>query len=198
MRALWLAIALIGCTKEAAPARREPPAQSSRALRFEVDAWWGEGAPKSLASLRGCVVMVRFFTDTCPYCRRSMPTIQKLADELADEPVRFVGLYHPKPRGRDSTWDEAITAAKTWGITFPIGYDRAWKTLDAWWLDAEWLDAGSQRATSASFVFDAKGAVVHVHPGPELSSQPDAGGPYTDFVAVRTAIERALPAATGC
>ncbi len=162
------------------------------ARKFDVHTWSPPNAP-SLEALRGCVVVVRFWTNTCPYCRRSMPVIQRFSETLAGKPVRFVGLYHPKPRGREGTWEEALETATTWGITFPIAYDRDWKTLDAWWLKL-----GERRATSVTFVLDARGDIAHIDPGPELSDDAAAGKPFAAFVAVRAAIAGALPRAPGC
>lgn len=158
---------------------------------WQVSDW--DGAPaRSLAQLRGRVVVVRFWTDGCPFCRASMPALQKLADELAGEPVLFVGLYIAKPRGAERTWSDVVAVARSWGVRFPLAYDRGWKTVDAWWL------AGHDRAaTSATFVIGADGRIVHVHPGPALypSDDPAHAAEDRDYRALRAAVIAALPAA---
>ena len=67
---------------------------------------WDGAAPRRLEQLRGQVVVVRFWTNTCPYCARSLPALQQLADELRGRPVQFVGIYHSKPRGSERPWKE--------------------------------------------------------------------------------------------
>ena len=150
---------------------------------------WEGSSPLTLGGLKGRIVVVRFWTNTCPYCARSLPALQSLSDELKDAPVQFVGIYHSKPRGRDRDWKEAVEKAKEWGVRFPIAYDRGWKTVDAWWL------VGREGVpTSATFVIDAAGAVAHVHPGPELhpSADPEHAECAVGFAALRRAIEDAL------
>jgi peroxiredoxin len=151
---------------------------------------WDGAAPRSLEQLRGQVVVVRFWTNTCPYCARSLPALQQLADELRGRPVQFVGVYHSKPRGSERPWKEAVAKARELGLTMPLAYDREWKTVSSWWLD------GRERVpTSPTFVIDAEGRIVHVHPGPELhpSSEPDHQECDRDFQALRRAVLKALP-----
>ena len=104
-----------------------------------------------------------FRTDTCPYCDASLPAMQKLAEEMKDAPVTFVGLYQSKPLGSERTWTGVVAHAAELGVTFPIAYDHDWGNAP----NRRWLGTGTRRrATSASFVIDAEGRFVHVHPGP--------------------------------
>jgi thiol-disulfide isomerase/thioredoxin len=163
-----------------------PTAPGSDLVGTPAPAWitseWTTESPLSLADLRGRVVVVRFWTNTCPYCERSMPALQKLSAKYANQPVTFVGLYHSKPRGTEREWSTVLATLEEWGVTFPIGYDREWKTVQSWWLDGR-----GPRATSASFVIGADGTYAHVHPGPVYF--PGDGG---DFAALEAAIDREL------
>lgn len=152
---------------------------------------WVNTQPLTLGDLRGKVVVVRFWTDTCPFCRASMPALQTLSQELAHQPVVFVGLHHAKPRGRAGAWDTARATAAQWGITFPLGQDADWATLRSWWLDT-----GDRRATSSTLVLGKDGKVIHVHPGPVYfpSDDPADAKPNADFQALRGAINRGLGA----
>jgi thiol-disulfide isomerase/thioredoxin len=136
---------------------------------------WSNSAPLTLAKLRGRVVVVRFWTTGCPYCDKSMPALERLATELRDRPVTFVGAFHDKPVGSAPDMKEAIAQAKTWGVRFPIAFDRGWRTLRAWYLDGH-----DRPATSATFVIGRDGRVAHVDPGPVV-----------DVPSLRAAIERA-------
>ncbi len=163
----------------------------ARAREWTVGPEWANSKPMRLQDLRGRVVVVRFWTDTCPYCAASLPAMQTLADELRAEPVTFVGIYHSKPRGSEKPWREAVARANELGVTFPIAYDHLWRTVRAWWLN------GRQGvATSATFVIDPKGKFVLVHPGPAFYSSDDPKDKEVnaDYQAIRAAIRAALPA----
>lgn len=148
---------------------------------------WTTDSPLSLSELRGRVVVVRFWTNTCPYCERSMPALEDLSKKYAGKPVTFVGLYHSKPYGSERAWSTVLETLDEWNVTFPVGYDREWKTVNAWWLDGR-----GPSATSASFVIGADGTYAHVHPGPVYF--PGDGG---DFAALEAAIDRELAEITG-
>jgi peroxiredoxin len=148
-----------------------------------------DGAPRQLADLKGQVVVVRFWTNTCPYCARSLPALQQLATELRGRPVQFLGVYHSKPRGSERAWKDAVARARELGVGFPVAYDRGWRTVEDWWL------AGREGVpTSPTFVIDGAGRIVHVHPGPELHPGAEPGHEQCDrdFRALRRAVEEAL------
>ena len=133
--------------------------------------------------------MVRFWTDTCPYCAASLPAMQRLADEFAEKDVTFIGLYHSKPMGSERPWKDAVKRARELGIRFPIAYDHQWKMVRRWWLD------GRQRsATSSSFIIGRDGRIVFVHPGPSFFPSSDAADnrQNADFQAIRVALRDAL------
>ena len=154
---------------------------------------WADGKATTLKDLRGRVVVVRFWTNTCPFCAKSLPALETLKTELQGRPVTFVGLYHSKPFGSERPWKDAVAMATRWGVTFPIGYDRAWKTVKSWWLER----GPGRRATSASFVIDAEGKVAFVHPGPVFhpSDDPREARQDRDYKAIRAAILTAVEAA---
>ena len=151
---------------------------------------WAHSKPLRLEDLRGRVVVVRFWTDTCPYCAKSLPAMQQLAEEFVGRPVTFVGLYQSKPRGSERPWRDAVARARRLGVKFPIAYDHDWRTLRSWWLDGR-----RRAATSASFVIAPDGTIAHVHPGPVFfpSSDPTHARQNADFKAIRRAIEQHLP-----
>ena len=118
-------------------------------------------------------MLVRFWTDTCPYCRASAPGLSQLHGEYADEGLRVIGVYHPKPP-REETAASVKEAMERIGIDFPVALDNDWATLRAWWLQRR------RAATSASFLLDRAGKIRHIHPGPELHPDPSGEHPECD------------------
>ncbi|MBT8468410.1 MAG: redoxin domain-containing protein, partial [Deltaproteobacteria bacterium] len=161
----------------------------TKAREWTVGPEWANSKPLRLADLRGQVVMVRFWTDTCPYCAASLPAMQKLAELFEHQPVTFVGLYQSKPLGSERPWAKAVERARKLGVTFPIAYDHDWKTLRAWWLVDE-----RRVATSASFIIAPDGTIVHVHPGPVFfpSDAPEDARANADYEAIRAEIAAQL------
>ena len=169
-------------------------ADGSELVGRKLDRWqlsdWVGSEPLDLADLRGRVVVVRFWTSPgCPFCEKTLPALQKLADELRGEPVTFVGAFHGKPARAFSDMKEPAAVAARWGISFPLAMDREWKTLRQWWLGT-----GHRHATSVTFVIGKSGEIVHIHPGPVFhpSDDPAEAEQDRDYRAVKAAIERGL------
>ncbi len=192
-RILLLATFVLLAACEHGPGEPAPPTVAragaelvGTAAREFVDVTWVDGRPHTLAELRGRVVLVRFWTDTCPYCKRTAPALRQLDAEFAARGLVVIGLHHPKPRGTPRTPAQALASARAWGMDFRIGLDGTWATLDDWWL------AGHTReATSASFLIDRRGKIRLVHPGPEYTP---TGDPQSrqDYAEIHTAIAALL------
>jgi thiol-disulfide isomerase/thioredoxin len=162
----------------------------SAALPFRFDAWLGS-APLTLQDLRGSVVLVRWWTDTCPFCASSAPALRALHEEYADRGLRVIGVFHPKA-GRDDPLDvarvERAVAAR--GFAFPVAIDWDWRegTLKDWWLNGV-----TRPATSVTFILDKAGIIRFIHPGMEYH---DADGSEQhamcaqDMGRIRAVIER--------
>ncbi len=150
---------------------------------------WLEPEPRHLADLRGKVVLLRWWTDTCPFCARSAPALVELHERYADRGLVVVGALHPKPLGRSITPEQARAAAERLGFEFPIALDPDWTVLHRYWLGGH-----RRRATSASFLIDRRGVIRYVHPGPAFHREVFDGdeGPSSDLIALQRAIERLL------
>jgi peroxiredoxin len=140
---------------------------------------WLNSPPLQLSSLRGKVVLVRWWTAGCPYCSASAPALREFDRAYRDRGLVVVGMYHHKESG---PLDYAVvdrTAAK-YGFTFPVAIDPDWRTLDRWWAPKT-----KQRGwTSVTFVLDRHGVIRHVHPGGQYVQ----GEPAYD--AMKSAIEK--------
>jgi len=169
------ASALVEAMKAALEEHSSPsrlPRSRAADNRVGVDAgkWkpesWLQGEACSLKDLRGKVVVVRWFTDSCPFCAASMPALQALQDRYADSGLLVIGVYHSKPRSRSPDRESVRKLLKGWKVAFPIAMDTKWKMLEAWWLKT-----GKRSATSVTFVIGKQGKIRFVHPGPELHAE---------------------------
>ncbi|MBI3267374.1 MAG: redoxin domain-containing protein [Planctomycetes bacterium] len=172
--------------KEAAFVSRE----GAELVGREAPSWrpegWLRGEPRQVSDARGKVILMRFFTNTCPYCAATMPALETLHRRYAGRGLLVLGFYHPKPYGVHRTLASVQEMLDGWKTTFPIALDTDWRTLNDYWLSG-----GARTATSASFLIDRKGRVRLVHSGPELHP---GGGPGHEecrraFVQLESAVQ---------
>ena len=95
-----------------------------------VDAWINSD-PMTLASLRGNVVVVHFYTFGCINCIRNLPHYVAWQKHFASRPVRIVGIHRPETQAERviETVREKATEA---GMTHPIAVDNGSQNWDAW------------------------------------------------------------------
>jgi peroxiredoxin len=159
---------------------------------FQFDGWLNS-EPLSLKDLEGRVVLVRWWTDTCPYCASSAPALRALHEEYASSGLTVIGVFHPKA-GRNDRLDFARVqrAVGVREFQFPVAIDWEWRTgtLKDWWR------TGPERpATSVTFILDKSGVIQFVHPGMEYHD--DDGSELhsmcaNDMGRIRAAIERLI------
>jgi peroxiredoxin len=127
----------------------------------QAPAWdldWMSQPAVSIDSLRGRVVLVRWFTGGCPYCSATAPTLAALHEELAPRGLAVIGVYHHKTT--EPLEPARVRAlAESFHFCFPVAIDRGWRTLRAWWLEDH------KGWTSISFLIDRRGVVRFVHTG---------------------------------
>jgi len=159
---------------------------------FEFDGWLNS-KPLSLEDLRGQVVLVRWWTETCPFCASSAPALRAINEQYSPQGLTVIGVYHPKA-DRDSPLDIARVerAVEARELDFPIAIDWDWRngTLADWWL------TGPERpATSVTFLLDKSGVIQFVHPGMEYHDPNGSEGHAMcaiDMKDIRSQIERLL------
>ena len=130
---------------------------------------WLDGQRRSLDTLAGKVVLIRSFTNECPFCASTVPGLEALARRYHDRDVVILGVYHPKPPAPIEPADVAVFV-KSLGVTFPVAVDDDWALVRSWWQahsDGPW--------TSITWVLDRKGTIRAVHPGGEYHEGGGAG-----------------------
>jgi len=151
---------------ESAPrAPDEPIGHSAPAWSFDR---WVRGGPLSLASLRGKVVLVRWWTEGCPYCATTLPALEQLEARYAERGLIVVGAYHPKPP-REVSDRQILAAAMKLGFTGPVAFDGGWSTLERYWLGGH----PERGWTSVSFLIDREGVIRWLHGGGEYHRSSD-------------------------
>jgi peroxiredoxin len=173
--ALVLGLVLaIGCeTKQrAAPSPRElvgdeyaaPAGDGRELIGTSPPEWtlsdWINSEPLTLASLRGKVVLVRWWTaPQCPYCQASAPALNEFWEKYRKQGLMIVGLYHHKS-SEPLTRAHVADQMRQYKFHFPVATDADWQTLNRWWLNAD-----ARRWTSVTFLLDRAGRIQHIHPG---------------------------------
>jgi thiol-disulfide isomerase/thioredoxin len=129
---------------------------------------WVRGPERSLDDLRGKVVLVRWWTEGCHYCESTLPVLESLEKAHAQDGLVVIGVFHPKPP-HDVSNSHIVQVAKKLGYSGAIAFDRDWKTLDRYWLDAD----PDRNWTSVSFLIDRDGIIRWVHGGGEYHPSAD-------------------------
>ena len=151
--------------------------------------YWVNSPPLEINDLKGKVVLIRWWTDTCNLCAATAPALRKLQDEYGSQGFRVIGIFHPKPAG-DWSLSRVQRAAARLQFSFPVALDGDWSALKRWWLN------GAERsATSASFIVDKHGVIRYVHPGGEFhesNGDSDHAVCERDFKAIEKAVAQLL------
>jgi len=154
----------------------------ARAWSFER---WAVGPPQSLASLRGKVVLMRWFNSDCRFCAHTLPGLEALRTRYEKQGLVVVGVYHPKPIHKVNDADVRRTAAEL-GFHGAIAVDETWSTLDRWWLDGH----PDRNWTSVSFLIDRDGIVRWAQGGGEYHPSSDPRHAHCD--AEYTELDRTI------
>jgi peroxiredoxin len=179
---------IAACSKAPSPT---PPEQQGTAAaligttppEWNAERWLGS-PPRTLASLRGSVVLVRWWTAGCPFCSATAPALRTFHQTYGPRGLQVIGMYHHK---EETPFDPAVyeQTAKKYGFTFPVAFDPDWKTLGSWMRDKDGhaVDTGF---TSVTFLLDKRGVVRYVHPGGQYVAGDAA------YAELESSIERLL------
>jgi thiol-disulfide isomerase/thioredoxin len=98
----------------------------------QAPADWLNSSPLTVASLRGKVLLIDFWTFECWNCYRSFPWLKELEAGLADEDFQVIGVHSPEfDRERDR--DRVAAKVREFGLQHPVMIDNDfsyWNALD--------------------------------------------------------------------
>ncbi len=115
---------------------------------------WQNSGPLTIASLRGKVVMVNFWTYGCVNCVNTLPHVKQLYAKYKDKGLVIVGIHTPEfPFERSASNVQA--ALKRHGITYPVAQDNNSATWSAY----------SNQYWPAQYIVDQSGRIVYSHAG---------------------------------
>jgi cytochrome c biogenesis protein CcdA/thiol-disulfide isomerase/thioredoxin len=148
--AAWLAQWVPTASATAAPAA--PPADT--APEFAGITQWLNSPPLSMASLRGKVVLVDFWTYGCVNCVRTVPQVAQWHERYKDQGLVVVGVHTPE-YGFERSTGNVRAALQRLGIRYPVAQDNGYQTWNAW----------HNRYWPAQYLVDREGRVVMRHVG---------------------------------
>ncbi|HEY9100005.1 MAG TPA: TlpA disulfide reductase family protein [Thiobacillus sp.] len=105
-----------------------------------------KGVAHDLAQLKGRVVLVNFWATWCPPCRREMPSMEKLKQQLKGEAFTVLAVNV----GETVNDIELFTSQLDADLSFPILLDHSSQSMQAWKI------AG----LPTTYLVDKKGRVV--------------------------------------
>jgi thiol-disulfide isomerase/thioredoxin len=109
-----------------------PPEAGTAAPEFPSDTEWLQSKPLTLASLRGEVVVVHFWTFGCINCIHNYPVYKAWQEKYAGKGVTIIGVHTPE-FANEADVDRVRAKASANGLAFPIAIDndsRIWKSWD--------------------------------------------------------------------
>jgi cytochrome c biogenesis protein CcdA/thiol-disulfide isomerase/thioredoxin len=110
--------------------------------------------PLTLASLKGRVVLIDFWTYSCVNCIRTQPYLKAWDERYRDKGLTIVGVHTPEfPFEKDAGNVEA--AVKDAGLEYPVAQDNDFVTWDAY----------ANQYWPAEYFIDAEGDVRFAHFG---------------------------------
>jgi thiol-disulfide isomerase/thioredoxin len=92
---------------------------------------WLQSEVTSLEELRGNVVAVQFWTFGCRNCKNTLPHMQALHENYADEGFEIVGVHAPEFDFEADVGNIEQAAAEL-GVTWPIVLDTNKQTFHSW------------------------------------------------------------------
>lgn len=115
---------------------------------------WLNSSPLTLASLRGKVVLVDFWTYTCINCIRTLPHVTGWYDKYKDQGFVVVGVHTPEFEFEKKT-ENVAQAINQYRIHYPVAQDNDYATWNNY----------SNQYWPAEYLIDANGNIRRVHFG---------------------------------
>lgn len=124
---------------------------------------WVNSAPRTLASLRGKVVLVNFWTFGCVNCQNTLPHVKALYAKYHAKGLEIIGVHAPE-FGYEKDAANVRKAVARDGIEWPVAQDNSFST---------WNEYRNQ-FWPAFYYVDRAGKVRHFYAGEGSYATQDA------------------------
>ncbi len=115
---------------------------------------WLNSSPRTVASLKGKVVLIQFWTFSCINSLRALPYAKKWYETYKDKGLTVIGVHTPEFAFEKET-SNVETAIKRFGITYPVPQDNQFSTWKAY----------RNYAWPAEYLIDKSGKIVAIQFG---------------------------------
>lgn len=115
---------------------------------------WINSDPKTIASLKGKVVLIDFWTYSCINCQRTQPYLNAWYDKYSNDGLVIVGVHAPE-FGFEKVTKNVQDAVKSANIKYPVALDNDFATWQAY----------ENRFWPAKYLIDKDGQVRYTHFG---------------------------------
>jgi thiol-disulfide isomerase/thioredoxin len=150
-----------------------------------LDRWLNTESNKPLDT-SGSVTLYRWWTSECPFCKATLPGLERFRQKYGEKGLRIVAVYHPKP-------PRAVPDSLVLKAAAGIGY-RGAIAVDLNWSQLKKAYPANRGATSISVLVDKDGIIRFVHPGPDYypSDEKENAQQDEDYRLMEKAVETLL------
>ena len=127
------------------------------------EVWLNVDQPPDLASLRGRVVLVEFWTFGCINCQRVIPAIREWHERYAGDDFAVVSVHYPEFSYEEDVENIRVAAARL-GVDYPIAVDNDGATWRAY----------GQRFWPTLYLLDKRGHIRYKHIGEGAYAETEA------------------------
>lgn len=138
------------------------------APEWNITDWINADKPLKLSDLKGRVVVINTWSETCSYCTDSLPYIEQLYKKYNGHDVVVVGMFLPHFFKAEWTKEGIEKVVRENNITYPIGIDWDYSITRSY----------NTRGIPAVFLIDVKGIMRYYKFG---QIQPAGKGPITNI-----------------
>ncbi|MEO5902973.1 MAG: cytochrome c biogenesis protein/redoxin [Gemmatimonadaceae bacterium] len=138
----------------AAEVKEKPLPDEGEAPGFSKGGPWINSAPIDLASLRGRVVMVDFWTFECYNCLNALPHVKALEAKYRARGLVVIGVHTPE-FPREKVEANVREQVKSLGVVYPVVMDNSYGVWNSF----------SNHYWPAAYFIDAKGRIRYHHYG---------------------------------
>jgi thiol-disulfide isomerase/thioredoxin len=118
------------------------------------ETWINSDEPLTLASQRGKVVLLEFWTFGCINCQRVIPIMRQWHSDFAGDDFQVISIHYPE-FAHEREFDNVVAATERFKITYPVALDNDGRT---------WRDY-NQRYWPTTYLIDKEGHIRYKHIG---------------------------------